>query len=177
MDLTLIETLDRQKKREASRRLAVASILLTASVILSLAAAGATKMDTAPPVSSDATYSRLQAEQRQQAEQLNRLRQLFTYCRSSVHWGDIRCVDPTVTLGRTITVTQPAPTSDESDSSDSSDNSSDDGSDTRIVVVTPTPRESKKSAHPNPTTNPEPNAGHGRDSHKNHREPVGNGRK
>lgn len=125
-----IEELDRQHRRNAASRLAVASVLLTATVILSLAAAGSSRIETTPPVSSDSTVTGLQERQKDQQNQLDRLRELFTYCR--LNWSDPRCSDPTGgAAAGPVAVTQRTP-------ADDSDNS--DGSDTENTVIVQQPR-------------------------------------
>lgn len=131
MTLT-IEALDRQHRREANRRLAVATVLLCSTGVLSLAAAGSTKL---PQAHTATTVTRLQDQNRAKDDQLLRLRQLFTYCRSSIGWTDDRCGNPTggAAVGNVPVDARVVRVTDSSDSSDNSDGG------TRVVVQQPRP--------------------------------------
>lgn len=169
--MTIIQALERQNRRRESRRLAMSSVLLCLMVVLAFAVSGESKIGTTP---SDPTVERLQTRTKEQADQLERLRQLFSFCRSSVNWSDDRCGNPTGTssVGSLPVDTRVVRVNDSSD--DGSDDSSSDDSRTVVVqrsrpTVSPT-RGSQRPTHPRKSG--EADGGNG-DRHGNRDRPKG----
>lgn len=119
-----IQALDAQARKSAQRRVMVSSVVVAAAVAMSVSWSNTPEQTVAAPVVSV-------QEHRQTERELTQLRQLFTYCKTAVHWSDTRCQNPTESRAGTLAVTNPVRVIRESDDGDDSD----DGDNSRTVVV------------------------------------------
>jgi hypothetical protein len=118
-------------------------------VIFAIAFAGSSRIEPNQP---DPRIEQLERTVDHRDNQLHRMRQLFTYCRTSVNWQDDRCSNPSSTAPQSIVVTDPTNTTRYVRDDDDDDEGS-----TTTVVVRPgatTGPKATAAPKPNPTSQP-----------------------
>lgn len=161
--------LDREKRKEAGKRVTTAGILLGLSMILGFAVNQATQPGQV--AASPEQVEQLKQDRAEQAARLTQMRQLFVYCQTSgFRLGDDRCVDPTESRTGTLAVSTPvARVVRESDNSDDSD----DSAGTTVVVQQPHPTSSPSRGSQRPVTTA--NQRSGKATHRHSGRHGGNG--
>lgn len=142
----LYEVVDTQVRRQGRNRFLVNAAMLT-MLLGSLTLIGLhvpTDKATSTP-SQDPRVVQLQEKTARQDRELDQLRELFTYCRTTIHWSDDKCGSGSPMGSLTpVTVIR---------ANDTSDNSDSDGSSDRVTVTVVPP---KDNPTPQPTSNPPP---------------------